>query len=291
MLASSDSTLAEVTAKYIDAENGKEIVEPETYSVTHEEKSPQEIENYTYVDYAESVEYIYSHKDLTYIIGYPDESVRPDASMTRAEAVEAIGRGIALTRQLAAEGYGLVATGEMGIGNTTTSSAVAAVLLAQPVQTMTGRGAGLSDAGLARKVDAIRRGIACNNPDSDDALDVLSKLGGFDIAGLCGMFLGGALAGVPVLMDGFISGVAALCAVRLCPAVAKAVFASHCSTEPAARLVLEALGKTPLLTAGLHLGEGTGAVASIPLWDMALAVYEGCYSFAEGGIVPYTPQC
>ena len=212
-------------------------------------------------------------------------------AMTRAEAVDAIGRGIALTRQLAAEGYGLVATGEMGIGNTTTSSAVAAVLLAQPVQTMTGRGAGLSDAGLARKVDAIRRGIACNNPDSDDALDVLSKLGGFDIAGLCGMFLGGALAGVPVLMDGFISGVAALCAVRLCPAAAKAVFASHCSTEPAARLVLDTLGKTPLLTAGLHLGEGTGAVASIPLWDMALAVYEGCYSFAEGGIAPYTPQC
>ena len=212
-------------------------------------------------------------------------------AMTRAEAVEAIGRGIALTRQLAAEGYGLVATGEMSIGNTTTSSAVAAVLLAQPVQTMTGRGAGLSDAGLARKVDAIRRGIACNSPDPDDALDVLSKLGGFDIAGLCGMFLGGALAGVPVLMDGFISGVAALCAVRLCPAAAKAIFASHCSTEPAARLVLEALGKTPLLTAGLHLGEGTGAVASIPLWDMALAVYEGCYSFAEGGIAPYTPQC
>ena len=212
-------------------------------------------------------------------------------AMTRAEAVEAIGRGIALTRQLAAEGYGLVATGEMGIGNTTTSSAVAAVLLAQPVQTMTGRGAGLSDAGLARKVDTIRRGIACNVPNPDDVLDVLSKLGGFDIAGLCGMFLGGALAGVPVLMDGFISGVAALCAVRLCPAAAKAVFASHCSTEPAARLVLEALGKTPLLTAGLHLGEGTGAVASIPLWDMALAVYEGCYSFAEGGIAPYTPQC
>ena len=132
-------------------------------------------------------------------------------AMTRAEAVEAIGRGIALTRQLAAEDYGLVATGEMGIGNTTTSSAVAAVLLAQPVQTMTGRGAGLSDAGLARKVDAIRRGIACNSPDPDDALDVLSKLGGFDIAGLCGMFLGGALAGVPVLMDGFISGHCAPC--------------------------------------------------------------------------------
>ena len=154
------------------------------------------------------------------------------------------GRGIRLVQEQKAAGVQLLATGEMGIGNTTTSSAVAAVLLAQPVQTMTGRGAGLSDAGLARKVEAIRRGIACNAPDPDDVLDVLSKLGGFDIAGLCGMFLGGALAGVPVLMDGFISGVAALCAVRLCPAAAKAVFASHCSTEPAARLVLDALGKS-----------------------------------------------
>ena len=179
----------------------------------------------------------------------------------------------------------------MGIGNTTTSSAVAAVLLGQPVELMTGRGAGLSDEGLARKVDAICRGILCNEPDPEDTLDVLAKLGGFDIAGLCGVFLGGALAGVPVLMDGFISGVAALCAVRLCPAAAKAVFASHCSAEPAARLVLEALGKSPLITANLHLGEGTGAVASIPLWDMALAVYGGCYSFTEGGITPYTPQC
>ena len=199
--------------------------------------------------------------------------------------------GMGLVRAQKAAGMQLLATGEMGIGNTTTSSAVAAVLLGQPVERMTGRGAGLSDAGLARKLDAIRQGIARNQPDAADPLDVLSKLGGFDIAGLCGVFLGGALEGLPVLMDGFISGVAALCAVRLCPAAEKAVFASHCSTEPAARLVLEALGKAPLLTAGLHLGEGTGAVASIPLWDMALAVYRGCYSFTEGGITPYTPQC
>lgn len=211
-------------------------------------------------------------------------------AMTRQQAVDAIAAGMGLVRAQKAAGMQLLATGEMGIGNTTTSSAVAAVLLAQPVQTMTGRGAGLSDAGLARKVDTIRRGIACNVPNPDDVLDVLSKLGGFDIAGLCGMFLGGALAGVPVLMDGFISGVAALCAVRLCPEAAKAVFASHCSSEPAARLVLEALGKAPLITAGLHLGEGTGAVAAIPLWDMALAVYRNCYSFADGGLTPYTPQ-
>ena len=212
-------------------------------------------------------------------------------AMTRAQAVEAVGRGIRLVQEQKAAGVQLLATGEMGIGNTTTSSAVAAVLLGQPVERMTGRGAGLSDEGLARKVDAICRGILRNEPDPTDPLDVLAKLGGFDLAGLCGVFLGGALEGVPVVMDGFISGVAALCAVRLCPTAAKAVFASHCSSEPAARLVLDALGKAPLLTAGLHLGEGTGAVASLPLWDMALTVYDHCYSFAEGGITPYTPQC
>ena len=204
-------------------------------------------------------------------------------AMTRAQAVQAIGCGIVLVRQQKQQ--------EMGIGNTTTSSAVASVLLGAPVQSMTGRGAGLSDAGLARKMDAIQRGIARNQPNPADPLDVLAKLGGFDIAGLCGVFLGGALEGVPVLIDGFISSVAALCAVRLCPAAAKAVFASHVSDEPAAHMVLDALGKAPLITANLHLGEGTGAVASIPLWDMALAVYRGCYSFAEGGIAPYTPQC
>ena len=120
---------------------------------------------------------------------------------------------------------------------------------------------------------------------------MLAALGGFDIAGLCGVFLGGAFEKIPIVMDGFISSVAALCAVRLCPGADKAVFASHVSAEPAARLVLEALHKKPLITADLHLGEGTGAVASLPLWDMALAVYHGCYSFAEGGIAPYTPQC
>lgn len=221
--------------------------------------------------------------------GTDDCSVGP--AMTRAECTQAIETGIALALDAKAQGADILLTGEMGIGNTTTSSAVAAVLLGQPVEVMTGRGAGLSDAGLARKLDAIRRGIARNQPDAADPLDVLSKLGGFDIAGLCGVFLGGALEALPILMDGFISGVAALCAVRLCPAAAKAVFASHCSTEPAARLVLEALGKAPLLTAGLHLGEGTGAVASLPLWDLALAVYDHCYSFTEGGIPPYTPQC
>ena len=149
----------------------------------------------------------------------------------------------------------------------------------------------MTDAGFLRKKQVITRALALHRPDKNDALDVLSKVGGLDLAAMCGVFLGGALEKIPVIMDGFISGVAALCAVRLCPAAAKAVFASHASSEPAARLVLNALHKKPLITADLHLGEGTGAVASLPLWDMALAVYNGCYSFAEGGITPYTPQC
>ena len=213
------------------------------------------------------------------------------AAMTRAQAVQGIAAGIQLVREQKRAGMQIIATGEMGIGNTTSSSAVASVLLHRPVTEMTGRGAGLSDAGLQRKIRAIEAGIARNAPDADDPLDVLAKLGGFDIAGLCGVFLGGALENVPILMDGFISSVAALCAVRLCPAAEKAVFASHISGEPAACLVLEELHKKPLISADFHLGEGTGAVASLPLWDMALAVYTGCYSFAEGGIAPYTPQC
>ena len=212
-------------------------------------------------------------------------------AMTREQAVQAVAAGIELVRTQKQNGVRLLATGEMGIGNTTTSSAVAAVLLGRPAAEMTGRGAGLSDEGLHRKIHAIERGIAVNHPNAADPLGVLAALGGFDIAGLCGVFLGGALEKIPVIMDGFISGVAALCAVRLCPAAAKAVFVSHASSEPAARLVLDALHKKPLITADLHLGEGTGAVASLPLWDMALAVYNHCYSFTEGGIVPYTPQC
>ena len=178
----------------------------------------------------------------------------------------------------------------MGIGNTTTSAAVACALLGRPAEDFTGRGAGLSDEGLARKVAAVRRALEVNRPDPADPLDVLAKVGGFDLAGLCGVFLGGAACRVPVLADGLISTAAALCAVRLCPGAAKAVFASHVSAEPAGRAVLDALGKKPLITAEMRLGEGTGAVASIPLWDMARAVYAESYSFAQCGVEAYTPQ-
>ena len=208
------------------------------------------------------------------------------AAMTREQALQAILFGIDLVRDCRDQGYQILATGEMGIGNTTTSSAIAAVLLGQPVAVMTGRGAGLSDEGLLRKRAVIEQAIAVNKPNPDDPLDVLHKLGGFDIAGLCGVFLGGALYRVPILIDGFISAVSALIAQRLCPAASVCMQPSHVSAEPAGRIVLTELGFAPLIDAQMRLGEGTGAVASLPLLDMALSVYHDLITFADIGMNP-----
>ena len=223
-------------------------------------------------------------------IGNGTGDISQGPAMTRRQAEQALHTGMELVREQQALGVDLLATGEMGIGNTTTSSAVACVLLGRPAEEMTGRGAGLSDQGLQKKTAAIRRALEVNRPDPSDPLDILQKVGGFDIAAMCGVFLGGALYRVPVLIDGLISAVAALCALRLCPAAGKAMLASHVSAEPAGGLVLEALGNQPLITAGMRLGEGTGAVAAMPLLDLALAVYRESYTFEEGGIEAYQPQ-
>lgn len=211
-------------------------------------------------------------------------------AMTLREAERAVCHGIELVRQCKEAGYQLLAAGEMGIGNTTTSSAVVAVLLGLPPEQVTGRGAGLSSEGLTRKVNAIQRGIQVNQPDAQDALDVLAKVGGLDIAATVGLFLGGAVYHIPVLMDGFISAAAALAAVRLCPTVGPYLMASHCSGEPATEMVLTELGVTPIIHAGMRLGEGTGAVALMPLLDMALAVYQEAPSFQEIHLEAYTKK-
>lgn len=210
-----------------------------------------------------------------------------EPAMTREEAVKGIEAGIKMVSRLKAKGYGLLATGEMGIGNTTTSSAVASVLLNRPVEEMTGRGAGLSSEGLNRKIAAIKKAVDRHHPDPADAIDVLSKVGGLDIAGMTGLFLGGAALGVPVVIDGFISCVAALIAQRICPAAGDYMIASHVSKEPAARLILEALGKEAVLHGDLCLGEGSGAVAMFPFIDMGVAVYQSMSTFDDIHVEQY----
>ena len=208
-------------------------------------------------------------------------------AMTREEAEQAVMAGIAIAEELKEKGYGIIATGEMGIGNTTTSSAVVSVLLDTRPEQVTGRGAGLSDQGLAKKVQVIREGIRRNQPDKEDGLDVLSKVGGLDLAGLAGIYLGGALCHMPVVADGFISGAAALAARAICPYAADYMLASHVSSEPAGRMVLSALGLEPAVDAGMSLGEGTGALAFLPLLEMSLAVYRTMSTFQEIHIEEY----
>ena len=211
-------------------------------------------------------------------------------AMTHIQAEQAIQAGIDLVGEMKARGYQIIATGEMGIGNTTASTAMACALLGCTPEELTGRGAGLSDAGLIRKREAITRALEVNQPDANDPIDVLSKVGGFEIAGMAGAFLGGMQHGVPVIIDGVISAVAALVAARICPAAVDAMLPSHMSREPAMVRIMAELEMEPILHADMALGEGTGAVALLPMLDMALRVYHGPHTFDDLGMAAYTPQ-
>lgn len=213
-----------------------------------------------------------------------------ESAMSREQAICALQAGIDLVGEMKARGYAMIATGEMGIGNTTASAALASVLLGVSAETVTGRGAGLCDAGLMRKRSAVERAIRQNQPDPKDAIDVLAKLGGFEIAGMAGAFLGGMTHRVPIVIDGVISAVAALIALRICPEAKGFMLPSHLSREPAGRLVMQALGLEPVIDAGMALGEGTGAVMLFPMLEMAHRVYAGSHSFANLGMDAYTPQ-
>ena len=217
-------------------------------------------------------------------VAYGTRNMTKEPAMTREQAIQGIEAGIAMAEELKGKGYQVLATGEMGIGNTTTSSAVASVLLGKPVEDMTGRGAGLSGEGLVRKINAIKKAIALNNPDRADVIDVLAKVGGLDIAGMTGVFIGGAALGMPVVMDGFISCVSALIAVKIC---SDYIIASHVSKEPAAHLILKELDKEAIIHAGMCLGEGTGAVALFPLMDLSCAVYNSMSTFGDINVEQY----
>ncbi len=223
-------------------------------------------------------------------VGNGTENMTKGPAMTRNQAETAIRNGIKLAKMMKDAGYKILVTGEMGIGNTSTSSAIASVLLGLPVEEVTGRGAGLSDDGLQKKQDALKKAIRINCPDPDDALDVLMKVGGFDLAGLAGLYIGAALFRIPILIDGLPSSVAALVASRLVPNSKIAMLASHCSAEPVAKAILTDLGLDAILHADMKLGEGTGAVCMLPLIDAALSVYHGSVSFKDTGIDQYVPQ-
>jgi nicotinate-nucleotide--dimethylbenzimidazole phosphoribosyltransferase len=226
-------------------------------------------------------------KLLSRKIAYGTKNMAKEPAMTRQQAMQGIAIGIELVEQVKEQGYQIIVTGEMGIGNTTTSSAVAAVLLQLPVEQVTGRGAGLTTAGLQRKISVITQAIALHAPDVSDPIDVLCKVGGFDIAAMTGIFLGGAIHHVPVVIDGFISSISALLAQRLQPLCKEYMLASHVSGEPAGKLVLTELGLEPLIYANMRLGEGTGGVCLLPLLDIALAEYHQAHRFAETDVEQY----
>ena len=205
-------------------------------------------------------------------------------AMTRAEAESAILKGFEAAKGLFDRGVDLLGTGDMGIGNTSPSSAIGAVITGQPVEKMTGRGAGVDDEGLRRKSEMIKRGLEINGPKPDDPLDVLSKVGGFEIGAIAGAILAGAYSKTPVVIDGFISGAGALIAHGLCPTVTDYLFAGHQSEEPGHKIMLDHMGLAPILNLGMRLGEGTGAALAMHIIEAAARVIKEVLTFEQAGV-------
>ena len=214
-------------------------------------------------------------------IAYGTKNIAHGPAMTREQAMTAIRTGMELAQSTDADVLGI---GEMGIGNTTTSSAVLTVLLDADVEDVTGRGGGITDESFRKKKDVIRRAIAVNHPDRSDVVDVLAKVGGFDIAAMCGAFLGAAATQRPVVIDGFISAVAALCAVKLCPNVRGYLIPSHASFEIGYRLAMDAMELQPMLLLGMRLGEGSGCPLAFEILSAACAVMNRMATFDQAGI-------
>lgn len=220
-------------------------------------------------------------------ITHGTQNIAEKPAMTTAQAERAIATGMDIVRDLKNQGVKIIVTGEMGIGNTTTTSAVASVLLGMPVEAVTGRGAGLTAGGLERKISVIKRAIAVNKPDRNKPVDILAKVGGYDIAGMTGLFLGGAVYSVPVVIDGVISAVSAVLACKINPLCAEYMLAGHVSGEPAGIKLLEKIGLKSAINAGMRLGEGTGGIMLLPLLDGALSLYRNAHRFDDTGIERY----
>ena len=220
-------------------------------------------------------------KVLNKKIAYGTQNIVKGPAMTREQAVQAIVTGIELAQNTEADVLGV---GEMGIGNTTTSSAVLSVLLGASVEDVTGRGGGITDDSFRKKKEVIKTAIEVNQPDKNDVIDVLSKVGGFDIAAMCGAFIGAAVTRRPVVIDGFISAVAALCAYKLCPNVRGYLIPSHASYEIGYKLAMDAMDLQPLFLLGMRLGEGSGCPLAFEVLSAACAIINDMATFDQAGI-------
>ena len=220
-------------------------------------------------------------KVLNRKIAYGTQNIVYGPAMSREQAIQAIMTGIELAQNTDADVIGI---GEMGIGNTTTSSAVLSVLLDADVDAVTGRGGGITDASFLKKKQVIKDAIAINNPNKNDVVDVLAKVGGFDIAAMCGAFLGCAATRRPVVIDGFISAVAALCAYKICPNSVQYFVPSHASYEIGYKLAMDAMHLQPLFLLGMRLGEGSGCPLAFEILDAACAVINDMATFDQAGI-------
>ena len=221
---------------------------------------------------------------LSMKIGYGTQNMTLGPAMTSEQAVKSIETGIELISSEMVKGLDIISTGDMGIGNTTASSAIGAVITGKPVAEVTGRGTGLTDEQFAHKVTVIEQALAVNHPEPAQPLDVLAKVGGFEIGGLVGVMLGAAAKRIPVVIDGFISGAAALIATALSPRVKDYLIAAHLSAESGHRVLLEHLGLKPLLNLNMRLGEGTGAALGIFLAETAAKILAEMATFAEAGV-------
>lgn len=226
-----------------------------------------------------------AHPDLRIVRIAPGTgNIARGPAMTRAQAVQAVEAGATLAAEAIAGGADLLALGEMGIGNTTAASAITAAITGRAPELVTGRGTGIDDAGWQRKVDAVRRALAVNAPDPRDGVGVLARLGGFEIGGMAGVILAGAARAVPVVLDGFIAGAAALIATTLAPDCRHVLFASHRSAEPGHDAALQHLDLAPYLDLGMRLGEGTGAVLFVHLARAAARIYTEMATFEGAGV-------
>lgn len=217
-------------------------------------------------------------------VAYGTRNFTRGPAMTREEAARAVAVGLEVVGEVMARGAGLIGLGEMGIGNTTASTAILAVYSGRPVRELVGRGTGIDDTRLANKIRAIEEALAVNRPDRNNAWDVLAKVGGLEIAGLAGVIIGAAAARRAVLVDGFIAAAAALIAVGLVPAVRDYLLASHLSAEPGHRLMLELLGLEPILLMEMRLGEGVGAALTMPVVEAALKILREMATFGQAGV-------